>query len=75
MIKMSDLQPGQKGRILYMEIDSPLRERLFVMGLTPGCVVQMQGKAPFGSPMIFRLRGYSLCLRREQLEHIGVQLL
>ena len=75
MIRMCDLKPGQKGRILFLETDSPLRERLFIMGLTPGCVVEMVGKAPFGSPLIFRLRGYSLALRKKDLEKIGVALL
>ena len=68
MIRMCDLKPGQKGRILFLE-------RLFIMGLTPGCVVEMVGKAPFGSPLIFRLRGYSLTLRKKDLEKIGVALL
>lgn len=74
-MKMSELRQGQKAEIVTVELPLRLRERLFAMGLIPGNVVEMQGKAPFGTPLILRLFGYSLSLRREDCEKITVRLL
>lgn len=43
------------------------------MGLTPGTPVGHGGTAPMGDPLTIHLRGYKLCLRREQAARIEVQ--
>ena len=43
-----------------------MRRRLFDMGVTPGAVVTLRRKAPFGDPLEIRLRGYELTLRKTE---------
>ena len=74
-MRLCDLKKGERAEILSVNLPSPLRERLLVMGLTPGSVISFYGKAPFGSPLIFRLRGYAVSLRKENVSEIEVKLL
>jgi ferrous iron transport protein A len=48
-------------------------ERLLEMGLTPGTVVEVVRRAPFGDPLQIRVRGSMLALRRAQAHAIQVR--
>lgn len=65
-MKLSDLQPGDAGRIQSVSADSELRIRLLEMGLVPGTRVAVRSVASAGDPMELWLRGYALTLRREE---------
>lgn len=67
---IADLKPGQSGIVAQVGGAGTLRLRLLDMGLTPGTVVWMQRRAPFGDPLQIRLRGYALTLRRESARKI-----
>ena len=41
-------------------------------GLWPGAVVQRITNAPFGDPMLFRVQGYRLALRRSEAARVRV---
>jgi Fe2+ transport system protein FeoA len=43
------------------------------MGMTPGVVVKMVGRAPLGDPLEFELRGYRLSLRRDEAERVRIE--
>ncbi len=40
--------------------------RLLALGFTPGAQVTRLFSAPFGDPLAFRVRGYTLAIGREQ---------
>ncbi|MDD4717398.1 MAG: ferrous iron transport protein A [Eubacteriales bacterium] len=50
----------------------PLRRRLLDMGLTPGTKVSVIKHAPFGDPIVIRLRGYELSIRKQDAAMILV---
>lgn len=54
--------------------DDALADRLDAVGLWPGVRVEKIGKAPFGDPLLFRLHGYRLALRRSEAERVRVVL-
>jgi len=43
------------------------------LGFVPGTEVQLVRCAPLGDPIEIELRGYRVCLRREQLEGLLVE--
>ena len=53
--------------------DKALRQHILDMGLTPGVEVTLIKTAPLGNPMEFRLRGYTLTLRKEDAAKIMIK--
>lgn len=51
-----------------------LAHRLAACGLWPGARIEWIGRAPFGDPLLFRLHGYRLALRRSEAERVLVRL-
>jgi ferrous iron transport protein A len=54
--------------------DREFRRRLLEMGFCNGSHVELIGRAPFGDPIEFRLRGYCLSLRSEQARSVLVSI-
>jgi len=50
-----------------------LARRLGELGFVPGTEIQVVRRAPLGDPIEIELRGYRVCLRREQLEGLLVE--
>ena len=50
-----------------------LKTRLEEMGLTKGAEVTVLKTAPLGDPMEVRVRGYSLCIRKDLAQHYHVR--
>jgi ferrous iron transport protein A len=46
--------------------------RLLEMGLTPGVVVRVVGRAPFGDPLELEVRGYRLSIRRAEASRMTI---
>lgn len=70
MISLSNLLPGQSGRLNAVLPGCPLRERLLDMGLVPGTTVTVLYRAPLKGPLMIALRGYHLTLRFDAAEAI-----
>ena len=49
-----------------------LKLRLEEMGLTRGAEVTVLKIAPMGDPIEIRVRGYSLCIRKETAKHFTI---
>lgn len=69
------LPAGSSGKITAVGGEGPLRIRFLDMGIIPGTAVTLCKTAPMGDPIEIRLRGYSLTIRREDAEKIGVEKL
>lgn len=73
---MSHLKLNQKGKIVTLECENKaVRRRLLDMGLTKGCIVFIKTISPLGDPINITLRGYDLCLRKQDLEKITVEVI
>jgi ferrous iron transport protein A len=55
-----------------VDTTTPVGRRLTDLGLLPGTEVRVVRRAPLGDPSVFELRGYRLCLRREDAARVQV---
>ena len=72
-IPLASLPIGGRGRLCAHQDGEMLTRRLGELGFVPGTEVQLVRRAPFGDPIEIELRGYRVCLRREQLEGLLVE--
>ena len=73
---MSNLAVGQKARVLSLnEEDRAIRRHLLDMGVTRGVEITIKKIAPMGDPIDISLRDYELCIRKEDLRKIEVEVL
>jgi ferrous iron transport protein A len=72
-IRLSDLENGQKARIIKINLEGDIRRRLSDMGLVNGAEVQLLRVAPLGDPVEIRIKGYDLSLRKEVVSEIEVE--
>ena len=70
---LHQLKIGQSGRILSVEGEERLKNRLYDLGLLPGTEVTLKGIAPLGDPLELSLRGYSLSLRLSHAKQILIE--
>jgi ferrous iron transport protein A len=71
--RLSELENGQKARVVKLGISGDIRHRLSDMGLVNGAEVQMVRVAPLGDPIEIRVKGYDLSLRKEIASEIEVE--
>ena len=70
MYSLSDARPGERVRVLSLNVPGGIRRRLLDMGLTAGTVVECLGRSPGGDPAAFLIRGAVIALRRGNCENI-----
>ena len=73
VLTLSDLEPGERARVVSVRAATPIRQRLVDMGLLPGVELIMQRVAPFGDPIDIKLKGFHLSLRMIEAEGIAVE--
>lgn len=71
--KLSELRPGERA-IIRSYTDNETYLKLMEMGCVPGENVVMEQIAPFGGPVSVKIAGYSLSLRKNEAEHIEVEM-
>ncbi|MBZ0150498.1 MAG: FeoA domain-containing protein [Planctomycetes bacterium] len=59
--------------VVHVAGDDALSRRLAASGFWSGAVVERLGAAPFGDPLLFRLHGYRIALRREEAARVVVE--
>ncbi|MFA5283365.1 MAG: ferrous iron transport protein A [Bacilli bacterium] len=71
-----NLKRGQKGIVLALHNDNAaLRRRLLDMGITKGVIIEVKKIAPLGDPIDIKLRGYELCLRKNDMKGIDIKVI
>ena len=73
MKTLDKLKIGKKARIVAVNGEGALRDRLLDMGLTPKTQVRVRKVAPMGDPIELMLRGYELTLRIDDAKNIEVE--
>ncbi|MCL2540889.1 MAG: ferrous iron transport protein A [Nocardioidaceae bacterium] len=73
-ITLADLTPGQAVRVLEVssQDDPAAARRLSDLGFVPGAEVRMVRRAPLADPVVFRVAGYEIALRRAQARWVSV---
>ena len=73
---LSELEVGQRAKVLKLtEENKAIRRHLLDMGITRGVEITIKKVAPMGDPIDLQLRDYELCLRKEDLTKIEVEVL
>lgn len=73
---LSQLKVGQKAKVLKLnEQNKAIRRHLLDMGITRDVEITIKKVAPMGDPIDIQLRDYELCLRKEDLSKIEVEVL
>lgn len=70
---LSDFQPGERGKVVSVDLPGALRSRIMEMGLTVGVTVEVVRFAPLGDPVELKVRGAHLSLRKAEAAGIRVQ--
>ena len=65
-LQFANLKQGMAARIIEITCQCSNSKRLQEMGLTVGTVFNVVKVAPFGDPVEIEVRGYRLCLRKNE---------
>ena len=68
------LQPGRLAVIRKITVNGPLGRRIRDMGLVPGKILQVIGRAPLKDPVEIKLTDYNLTLRNNEADHILIEV-
>ena len=71
-VALHTLAPGACATILRIGGAGALRRRLAEMGIVRGELIRAERVAPLGDPIAFRVKGYTLSLRRADAAQIEV---
>ena len=72
-IPLSELNVGESGIIVKLNIKGAARQRFLAMGLVKGETILVKRVAPLGDPIDFLIKGYDLSLRIAEASEILVK--
>lgn len=75
--RLSELKSGEEGTIISFNNKGniELKRHLLGMGFVKGSKITFEKVAPLGDPIKLKLKGYSICLRKDEAENIKVELI
>lgn len=73
---LSELLPGEKGKVVRLDLNGVTKRRIQDLGLIDNTVVEALQKSPSGDPVAYFIRGAVIALRSEiasavMIEKIG----
>mgnify|MGYP001206655009 CR=1 FL=1 len=73
-LTLADLAPGQSADVVAVRPDQTPRtaQRLVDLGFAPGNRVEVVRQAPLRTPILYRVQGYEVSLRRTEAARIDV---
>ncbi len=71
-MKLSELEAGKKAKVIDVNLNDQIGQRLSNLGLNVGVDVCVVRYAPFGDPIEITLRNFCLAIRKETAEKITV---
>lgn len=72
---LSDLRPGQKGKVISFNGNGPIRRRLMDLGIRCGQIIEMVRLAPLNDPLEINLNGGHITIRRSEAALVNVEVL
>lgn len=73
-MKVNALKTGQNAEVVSVGGQGALRQHFLGMGIIPGSIITLQGRAPMGDPLEILVQGYSLTLRDAEAAQIEVKV-
>ena len=74
LMPLSSVGPGVRCTVRHMRGRGPNRRRLADMGICRGVPLEIKKVAPLGDPIDIKVRGYHLCLRKDEAAQIMVEV-
>ena len=74
-IKLSELEVKGYCRVDRVIGRRSIKKRLLEMGFVKGAEIYVEKVAPLGDPMELVLKGYHLCLRRDEAKDVHIEKL
>ena len=71
-MKLSELNTGEKATIIKVKGHGGFRKRIVEMGFVKGQTIEVLLNAPLQDPVIYKVMGYEVSLRRQEAEMIKV---
>ena len=71
---LHELKVGQRGIVVRVGGQGPIRRRMMDMGLMTGAEVKVVRVAPLGDPVEFEVKGYTLSLRKSEARNVTVEV-
>ncbi len=72
-LSLSKLKRGQQARIISMDQDSPICQKLMNFGVFPDKTIRYVKSAPMGDPLEFEVEGRNFSVRRKEAAAIIVE--
>jgi len=74
VVPLSQLHPGQSGKLHSLNPERAVDQRLMALGLLPGMVLKLVRKAPLGDPLAIEFAGQVVSLRLTEAENILIDV-
>ena len=74
MRKLSDLEVGESGILITLDLPPGVQNHLMYMGFVPDAQVKALHRAPAGDPTVYSVDGIEIALRRETAKSIQVRV-
>ena len=74
VVPLRTMKVDQSGCIKSIRASGELGRRIRDMGLVPGTVVTIIGRAPLQDPVALRLRDFTMTLRNNEADYITVEV-
>lgn len=74
LTQLSDLEVGATGTISDITASGIIKRRFMDMGLVKGTTIHITKLAPLGNPIQISLKGYDLCIRKEDAKYITIAI-
>ncbi|MBQ8599873.1 MAG: ferrous iron transport protein A [Clostridia bacterium] len=73
MHRLSELAPGQQGRVKALLSTGSIRRRLLDIGLIENTTVECIGRSPGGDPSAYYIRGAVIAIRSADSKNILIE--
>ncbi len=74
MTPLSQLLPGQFGKLASLNPEREVDQRLMALGLLPGMVLKLVRRAPLGDPVAIEFGGQVVSLRKAEAESLLIDV-
>ncbi|RUA07385.1 MAG: ferrous iron transport protein A [Fusobacteria bacterium] len=72
-MKLTDLNRGERAKIVKIGRLGELKKRLTDMGITSGETIKLERDAPLGDPKQYLVKGTGIAIRKEDAIHIEIE--
>ncbi len=74
VIRMRDMLKHEQGVVKKISAGGDMGRRIREMGLVPGTMIQIQGRAPLKDPVAIKIRDFVLTLRNNEADSILMEV-